>query len=45
MKIGKEVVTDAVVGQDCGLNYIGKPIIEVNDIINVYKEEIIKKRI
>jgi len=45
LKIGKEVVTDAVVGQDCGLNYIGKPIIEVNDIINVYKEEIIKKRI
>jgi translation initiation factor IF-2 len=45
LKIGKEVVTDAMPGQECGLNFIGKPVIKVNDILNVYQEEVVKKKL
>ena len=45
LKIGKEVVTDAVPTQECGLNFIGKPVIKVNDIMNVYQEEVVKKKL
>ncbi|MDD5340989.1 MAG: translation initiation factor IF-2 [Patescibacteria group bacterium] len=45
LKIGKEVVTDAVTGQECGILYIGKPELKIGDIMEAYSEESVKKKL
>jgi len=43
LQIGKQEVTDAVKGQECGLKFEGQPIVESEDILEIYKEQEIKK--
>jgi len=45
VQIGKEKVTDAVAGQDCGIKIVGKPEIKVGDILVLYQEEEIINKI
>ena len=45
LKIGKEDVTRAEVGAECGLKYEGQPVVQVGDILRVYKEEKVYKKI
>jgi len=39
LQIGKEEVKDAVKSQECGVKFEGQPIIEIGDILDIYKEE------
>ena len=39
LQIGKQAVKDAVHSQECGVKFVGQPLIEVGDILDVYKEE------
>jgi translation initiation factor IF-2 len=41
--VGQMVVTDVLHGQECGLMFIGQPIVEPGDILEVYKEKEIRK--
>ncbi len=44
LQAGKQDVTSVPAGQECGIEYQGKPLIQVGDILDVYKEEkIIRK--
>jgi len=43
LQVGKQVVTDVVKGQECGLKFVGQPIIQPGDILEVYKEKEIRK--
>jgi len=45
VQIGKEKVTDAVAGQECGLKFVGKPEIQKGDTLEIYQEEEIIKKI
>ncbi len=45
LQVGKQEVRDCVKGQECGINYIGQPLIEENDILDVYVEEEVYKKI
>ena len=45
LKIGKEDVTRAESGTECGLKYEGQPVVQVGDILQVYKEEKVYKKI
>jgi translation initiation factor IF-2 len=40
LRSGKQVLTEAVKGEDCGLSIKGNPVIKVNDVLEVYKEEV-----
>jgi translation initiation factor IF-2 len=39
LKIGKQKVAEAVVGEECGMQFIGEPVIAINDTLEVYLEE------
>jgi len=39
IRAGKEIVTEAHKGEECGLKYIGRPVIQEDDILEVYLEE------
>lgn len=43
IQIGKQVVKDAVKGQECGMTFEGQPMIEEGDVLDVYTEQEIKK--
>jgi translation initiation factor IF-2 len=43
LQVGKEAVTDAVKGQECGLKITCRPLIEEGDVLDVYKEREIRK--
>ena len=45
MQTGKQEVNEAVEGQECGINFIGKPLIEEGDILHIYQEETIVKKL
>ena len=45
LRVGKEKIEEAVLGEDCGLKYIGEPIIEVNDILEIYQETVKERQI
>ena len=45
LKVGKEAVTDAVRGQEFGLKFEGQPLIEVGDILDIYREKEVKRSI
>jgi translation initiation factor IF-2 len=42
MRAGKELVTMAVKGEEFGLTFVGNPIVQENDVLDVYKEREIK---
>jgi len=43
LQIGKQEVTDAVKGQECGIKFEGQPIIEADDVLEIYKETEVRK--
>ncbi|MFH0779881.1 MAG: hypothetical protein V1928_03410, partial [Parcubacteria group bacterium] len=43
VQIGRQEVKDAMKDQECGLKFSGQPLIEVGDILDVYKEQEKKK--
>lgn len=45
LQAGKQNVTIVEADQECGIEFGGKPVIEVGDVLNFYKEEVIKKKI
>jgi len=45
LQIAKQDVTQVDTNQECGVSFEGKPVIEVNDILQIYKMEKIKKKI
>ncbi|MFH0840442.1 MAG: translation initiation factor IF-2, partial [bacterium] len=45
IKIGKEEVGQAETNAECGLSYEGRPVIKEGDILNVYQEEKIYKKV
>jgi len=45
LQAGKEEVREVVAGQECGLEFTGDPIIEVNDILEIYEEKIEKREL
>ncbi|MFA5188542.1 MAG: translation initiation factor IF-2 [Patescibacteria group bacterium] len=45
VQIGKERVTDAMAGQECGLKFVGRPEVKIGDRLELYKEEEIMKKI
>ena len=38
LQAGKEEVKDVDHGQECGLEFVGQPLIEVGDILDIYRE-------
>jgi len=45
IKIGKEEVTTAGADAECGMSYEGRPIIKEGDILCIYQEEKIYKKV
>jgi len=45
VKIGKEEVDRAETGAECGLKYVGRPVIKVGDWLHFYQEEKIYKHV
>ena len=45
IRAGKEIVTEAHRGEECGLKYIGQPIIQADDIIEIYLEEVKERKL
>ncbi len=45
LKIGKEEVDMAEAGNECGLKFLGRPVVKVDDTLQLYKEEKIYKKI
>lgn len=39
LQCNKEIVTEAVEGQQCGITYKGRPVIQVDDILEFYQEK------
>lgn len=39
LRAGKEIVSEAVTGESCGLKYLGSPVIKEGDVLEIYKEE------
>ncbi len=39
LQSGKQEVNQVSSGNECGLKYVGKPILEINDELEIYKEE------
>lgn len=45
LKVGKEETDQIEEGIECGISYVGKPVIEVDDILHVYQEEKIFRKV
>ncbi len=45
LRVGKEDVKDVLPGQECGIKFVGKPLMEVGDMVEVYKEAVREKKI
>jgi len=45
LRVGKEKMEAAVLGEDCGLKYVGAPVIEVNDVLEIYQETVKERQI
>lgn len=43
IRIGKEEVSDVVKGQECGLRFVGRPLVEEGDKLDIYREREIRK--
>ncbi len=45
LQAAKESVNEVVEGQECGINFVGKPEVQVDDILEVYQEEKVNKKL
>ncbi|HDQ22436.1 MAG TPA: translation initiation factor IF-2 [Candidatus Uhrbacteria bacterium] len=45
LQIGKETVSEVAEGQECGISFVGQPVIQEGDLLLVYQEEKIVKKI
>lgn len=45
LKVGKEETDMLELGAECGITYVGKPLLEVGDILQVYQEEKIFRKV
>ncbi len=45
LQSGRQDVSDVLKGQECGMSFSGKPLVEVGDRVDVYREELITKTI
>jgi translation initiation factor IF-2 len=45
VQVNKVNVNEAIQGQECGFKYEGKPVIEVGDVLEAYREEVKIKKI
>ncbi|MCF7820083.1 MAG: translation initiation factor IF-2 [Candidatus Pacebacteria bacterium] len=43
LQSGKQDVFEVEAGAECGLYYEGKPVVEVGDVLNLFKEEVLKE--
>ncbi|MBU1131843.1 translation initiation factor IF-2 [Patescibacteria group bacterium] len=43
LQSGKQIVSDVMKGQECGIKFVGQPVLEIGDVLEVYKEREIKK--
>jgi translation initiation factor IF-2 len=39
LQCNKEIVSEAVAGQECGLKYEGRPQIQVGDVLEIFQEK------
>ena len=40
LRSGRQVVQEAVQGEDCGFKFVGEPVLRVNDTLEIYQEEV-----
>jgi translation initiation factor IF-2 len=45
LRIAKEQVKQVLAGSECGIEYHGRPVVEVDDVLEIYKEEKKKKEL
>lgn len=45
VRVGKEIVKEVPVGQECGMTFHGEPVIEVGDQMEVFSEEVKSRRL
>jgi len=45
LKVGKEETDMLEEGVECGISYLGKPLIEIGDTLQVYQEEQIFRKV
>ncbi|MBD3360002.1 MAG: translation initiation factor IF-2 [Candidatus Buchananbacteria bacterium] len=45
LQAGKQEVNEVPEGQECGLKFEGKPEIQENDVLQVYQEEVVTKKL
>lgn len=45
LQINRQDVKEAIHGQECGIKFMGKPVIEVGDVLRVYREEEVSKKL
>ena len=45
LQSGKEAVNEVADGQECGISFVGQPVIVKGDILQAYQEEIIARKI
>ncbi len=43
VRLGKELVGEVIEGGECGLSLLGQPVVEENDMVEIYHEEIKRK--
>ncbi|MBT4722750.1 GTP-binding protein, partial [Candidatus Falkowbacteria bacterium] len=43
LQVGKEEIKDVVKGQECGLEFEGQALIEVGDVLDIYREREVEK--
>ena len=45
LQVAKQDVKEIKSGQECGVKYVGKPVIEEGDVLEAYKEEKVMKKL
>ncbi|MDP2736747.1 MAG: translation initiation factor IF-2 [bacterium] len=45
LRAGKEIVAEAMAGEQCGFKFIGEPVIKEHDVLEIYQEEIKERQL
>ena len=45
LRSGKQMVAEAVKGEDCGFKFIGEPVIKEHDVLEIYQEEVKERQL
>lgn len=45
VQVGRETVKDVIEGGECGIEFHGKPSIEIGDTLEIFHEELVKKQL